>query len=452
MRRVLAIRDARVFLFGWTLSQFGDWAMFYALAIWAKDLTHSNSAAGLVFFALALPGLFAPLAGLIVDRLPRRKVMIWTYTAEAVALLSLLFVHDRGDIWILYLVTAFYGAAGNFAGSARSAFMTIIIPRELLGDANGMFQTTREGLRLIAPLTGAAIYAAAGGHAVALLDSASFVAVVGTLLLIRTPEPRFEREEAHFLGEVAAGARHIARTIALRQLIIASSIAFLVVGFSETTIFAALQYGLHRSTSFFGVIGSAQGVGAIAGGVFAGKLIRRIGDVNLVGLGMICFALGDATFVSSSLPLVLVGVAVAGAGVAWFIVGAITAVQLRTPPRLQGRASSAADVAINVPQTISIAVGAALITLVDYRVLVVAAAVLIGACGVYLATRRFAAAPTDDGSPVGATPEAEAAATTRSPSEELPSPLLPSASPAPDPPASGTTAARAPDRAASDPT
>lgn len=452
MRRVLAIRDARVFLFGWTLSQFGDWAMFYALAIWAKDLTHSNSAAGLVFFALALPGLFAPLAGLIVDRLPRRKVMIWTYTAEALALLSLLFVHDRGDIWIIYLVTAFYGAAGNFAGSARSAFMTIIIPRELLGDANGMFQTTREGLRLIAPLTGAAIYAAAGGHAVALLDSASFVAVVGTLLLIRTPEPRFEREEAHFLGEVAAGARHIARTTALRQLIIASSIAFLVVGFSETTIFAALQYGLHRSTSFFGVIGSAQGVGAIAGGVFAGKLIRRIGDVNLVGLGMICFALGDATFVSSSLPLVLVGVAVAGAGVAWFIVGAITAVQLRTPPRLQGRASSAADVAINVPQTISIAVGAALITLVDYRVLVVAASVLIGACGVYLATRRFAAAPTDDGSPVGATRAAEAAATTRSPSEELPSPLLPSASPAPDPPASETTAARAPDRAASDPT
>ena len=51
MRGVLAVRDARVFLLGWTLSQFGDWAMFYALA---------------------LPGLFAPVAGLIVDRLPRR--------------------------------------------------------------------------------------------------------------------------------------------------------------------------------------------------------------------------------------------------------------------------------------------------------------------------------------------------------------------------------------------
>ena len=57
MRKVLAIRDARIFLFGWTLSQFGDWAMFYALAIWAKDLTHSNSAAGLVFFAARRRGL-----------------------------------------------------------------------------------------------------------------------------------------------------------------------------------------------------------------------------------------------------------------------------------------------------------------------------------------------------------------------------------------------------------
>src|SRR5947208_9678477 len=174
MRRVLGIRDARIFLAGWTLSVFGDWAMFIVLGVWAKDLTDSNSAAGLVFFALAAPSLFSPLAGVVVDRLSRRRVMIWTYCAEAVAILSLLFVHDRGDIWIVYAVTVFYGAAGTLAGSARSALMTVILPRDLLGEANGVFQTVREGLRLVAPLVGAGIYAATGGGAVAVLDCATF--------------------------------------------------------------------------------------------------------------------------------------------------------------------------------------------------------------------------------------------------------------------------------------
>lgn len=433
MRELLRVRDARTFLFGWTLSQFGDWAMFFVLAIWAKDLTHSNSAAGLIFFALALPSLFSPLAGLVVDRLSRRAVMIWTYSAEAVVLLALLFVHNRSDVWILYAVTVFYGTAGNFAASARSAFLTVIIPRELLGDANGIFQSSREGLRLIAPLTGAAIYAAAGGAAVAVLDSVSFLGVVVALLLIRVPEPTFEREETHFVTELLAGAKHIFHTSALRQIVLGSCAAFLVVGFSETTVFAALQHGLHRPASFFGVLGSAQGAGAIVGGLSAGALLRRIGDVKLVGLGMALFAMGDLTFVSSSLPLILVGIGVAGAGVAYFIVGLITAVQLRTPGRLQGRVSSAADMFINTPQTISIAVGAGLIALIDYRVLVVLESVVIAACGMYLATRTRTA-------------------TAESPSDLRPSPPLPSASPALDPPEIATTAAPARDRAVSDPT
>ena len=69
MRRLLAIRDARIFLFGWSLSSFGDSAMFLVLGIWAKDLTGSNAAAGLVFFVLTLPSFLAPIAGLWVDRL-----------------------------------------------------------------------------------------------------------------------------------------------------------------------------------------------------------------------------------------------------------------------------------------------------------------------------------------------------------------------------------------------
>jgi MFS family permease len=437
MRAVLARRDARIFLAGWSLSVFGDWAMFIVLGVWAKDLTGSNAAAGLVFFALSLPSLLSPLAGLVVDRVSRRRVMIVTYAAEAVGVLALLFVHDRSDLWILYAVTVFYGLAGTFAASARSAFLTIMLPRELLGEANGLFQTIREGLRLIAPLIGAAIYASVGGGAVAVLDSATFVAVVGALLMIRMPEPRFEREEHHFRAELAAGARHIIATLPLRQMTLAAAMCLLVVGFSETIIFAVLEQGLHRPASFFGVLSSLQGVGAIAGGVVSARLLRRMGDANLIALGMLTFAVGILAFVSSSLPLVLAGIAIGGAGVAWLIVGFGTAIQLRTPLRLQGRVASATDVAIGLPQNVSIALGALLISAVDYRALVLVEAAVTALCAAYLASRRIA----------------PALATAPAPSSPPPSqsPARTSSSPAPGRPGTGTRSAPAPDPAESYP-
>jgi Na+/melibiose symporter-like transporter len=402
MRRIFAVRDVRIFFAGWTVSVFGDWAMFIVLGVWAKALTGSNAAAGLVFFALSLPSLFSPLAGLVVDRVPRRRLLIVTYCVEAVGVLALLGVHSRSDVWILYAVTAFYGAMGTIAASARSALMTTTLPKELLGEANGIFQSVREGLRLIAPLIGAGIYASLGGGAVAILDSASFLAVVVALLFMRVPEPRFERAEHDFFSEVMAGARHIFRTLPLRQIVVATGICLLVVGFAETIIFAVLDQGLHRPPSFFGVLSSFQGIGAIAGGLSAPRLLRRLGDVRLCGIGMAAFALGDATLISSSLGLVLAGIVVSGCGVSWLIVGLATATQVRTPLRLQGRVASAADVFVSTPQTVSIALGAMLVSFVDYRVLVVAMSGVVSCCALYLISRSVATEPrpalaADDG-------------------------------------------------------
>jgi MFS family permease len=400
MRRLLRLRNVRVFVAGWTLSTFGDWAMFIVLGVWAKDLTGSNSAAGLVFFALGVPSLLAPFAGLLVDRLPRRPLLIAIYSAEALVVLSLLFVHDRGDVWILYAVTVFYGAAGTFGASARSALLTVMIPRDLLAESNGILQTLREGLRLVAPLVGALIYASVGGGAVAVLDSASFVAVVIALALIRLDEPRFERVEHRFVSELLAGARHVFATLPLRQIVLATGACLLVVGFAETLIFAVLEEGLGRPASFFGVLSSLQGVGAIVGGLLAARTMRRIGDVRLVGVGMVLFAVGALSFASHSLALVLTGIALGGAGLAWIIVGYATAVQVRTPLRLQGRVLSAADTLVSTPQTISIALGAALVSVMDYRILVVAMAVVVVACGAYLLTRDPEPEPATEQDPV----------------------------------------------------
>ncbi len=387
MRRLLRIRDARVFLVGWGLSMLGDSAMFLVLGIWAKDLTGSNSAAGLVFFVLVLPSLFSPFAGLVVDRVRKRPLLIAVNGFMAVAILLLLFVQDRGDLWLIYAVAALYGMAGVVLYSARSAFLTVMLPRELLGEANAILSTIREGLRLLSPLFGAGLYAAFGGGPVAVVDAVTFGAVVFALLFVRAAETPPHREERHFLTELAGGIRHILATLPLKQIIFTTGVCLLFVGFSETIFFAVVEFGLHRSPSFLGVLESVQGFGAILGGLTAALALRRFGDVRLVGLGMVVFAVGDAAFAASSLPVVCIGIALAGFAIPWFIVGFATAIQLRTPQHLQGRVASAADTIVSTPQTMGIALGAALVSVLDYRALVALMAVVVAACGAYLLTR-----------------------------------------------------------------
>ena len=99
-----------------------------------------------------------------------------------------------------------------------------------------------------------------------------------------------------------------------------------------------------------------------------------------------------------------IGIAVAGFGITWLIVGFATAIQLRTPQRLQGRVASAASTLIGTPQTLSIALGAALVSVVDYRILVAVMAAVVCACGAYLLTR-----PAETPAPSVATPPAPSA-------------------------------------------
>src|SRR6185437_9953201 len=111
MRRVLARRDARLYMAGQGFSLFGDSSMWLALGIWAKTLTGSSGAAGLVFFAVVAPQLGAPAAGLLVDRVRRRPLLIVTNLATGAVVLALLAVHGRGQLWLIYAVAALYGAS-----------------------------------------------------------------------------------------------------------------------------------------------------------------------------------------------------------------------------------------------------------------------------------------------------------------------------------------------------
>jgi MFS family permease len=387
VKALLARRDFRILIAGQTVSMFGDWMMFFALAIWAKQLTGSNSAAGLVFFVLAVASLAAPLGGLLVDRVAKRPLMIATQLILAAVMCLLLFVHDRGDIWILFLVTGLYGLFGDVFAAARSAMLKAMLPEDLLAEANGAYQSIREGLRLFAPLAGAGLFAAVGGHAVALVDAGTFVVAALALVALPFAEPERAPSEHHFLHEVSAGVTHIMRTRVLRQLTIGLGAALLIAGFSETLMFAVTSDGLHRGPGFIGVIASFQGVGAIAGGVSAPALMRRLGDLRLTGIGIALFGAGVAFWMVSNATAVLAGTAVAGVGIAWAVVALGTSYQRRSPSHMQGRVAAAANMLFSVPQTISIAAGAGLVLVLDYRVELGIMAVVFFAAAAYLLTR-----------------------------------------------------------------
>lgn len=388
MRAILRRPAVRLLFGGQFLSMFGDWAMYIALGVWARVLTGSNAEAGLVFLFLGLTGLIAPLGGIVVDRLPKRPLMIWTHLALAAVMCLLLLVDSRSDLWLIYVVTLLYGLGGDIFGAARTSMLKAMLPDEQLGEANSLLQTMREGLRIIAPVTGAGLFAAFGGHVIAVIDAATFVGSAATLVALPFVEPPIAPREHHFLREASAGIAHIARTKVLRELTIGLCAALTVIGFCETLIFAIVINGLHRSAPFVGVLDTFQGVGAIAGGLTAALLMRRIGDVRLSGLGLILFGVACFGFLIPRLGIVLPSVAVFGAGVAWVVIAAATAYQRRSPQAIQGRVSAATNMLFSVPQTVSIALGAALVTLIDYRIEIVIMGLVTLFAAAYLLTRR----------------------------------------------------------------
>ncbi|MDA0163602.1 MFS transporter [Solirubrobacter ginsenosidimutans] len=376
-------RDTRIFLCGQSLSLLGDTALWLALGLWVKDLTGSSSAAGLVFLCIVAPQLASPFAGLLVDRVRRRTLLLAVNPLTALAVLPLLAVHDRGDVWIIYAVAVAYGASYVVLSAGQSALLHTLVPTEQLAKANATLQTVREALRLITPLAGAGLYTLAGGAAVALLDSATFLAATAALFALKLREPK---PQPHANPGITAGARHIARTPDLKAMVAGCALCMLVIGFSETLIFE-LPDALGKPSAFVGVLMAVQGVGAIVGALTATTALKRHGEVRAAGFGMTIFALGALLMADSDLPVVLAGKVLFGLGLPWIVVALLTLLQRSTPANLQGRAFAASELALGAPQTLSIALGAALVALVDYRVVLLVQAATVGLAGVALLNR-----------------------------------------------------------------
>ncbi|MGK5742882.1 MFS transporter [Micromonospora sp. URMC 103] len=406
-RRLLADRRARRYLTGQTLSLIGDSSMWLACGIWVKDLTGSNGAAGLTFLFFALPALLAPLAGLLADRLPRRRLLVATNLGGAVVLLPLLAVRSPGQVGTIYAVMFLYGCLNLVIAPAQSALLVTLLPDDLLASANALLRTIRESLRLLAPLAGAGLYAAFGGVAVALLDMATFIGAAALVLSLRVPDPAPERRARtagvlrHWAGEATEGFRHLAGHPLLRRVVLATTVLALVLGFAESTGYAVVEHGLHRSSEFLGVLQAAQGLGAVLGGLASAAAVRRFGEIRVAAAAFLCWAAGAALSVTSVLDVVLIGRVSSGVGLTVMAIALLTLLQRSAPDRLQGRVYAGFEVATTVPQTASIGLGAYLIGVLDYRVLLLTeAAVVVAAAALLLLADRVAApSPVDEPAP-----------------------------------------------------
>jgi MFS family permease len=406
MRRLFGHRDARIYIAGQSFSVIGDSALWLAMGIWVKILTGSNSAAGLTFFAFTCGCLAGPLTGVVVDRLRRRPLLIAANLGTAALVCTLLLVHSRGQVWLIYAVMFGYGAANSLITSAQTALIPQLVPADLLAEANSALQMASQGLRVITPLVGAGLLAWAGARPVILLDVGTFVVAAGTVLALRMREPRPERARGaagaagasgaigaggarqRWRAEITAGLRHAVQTPALRRPLTACLIAACAFGFFETVPFAVVAQGLHRSPTFLGVLIFLQGVGALAGGAAAGPVMRRTSESTLIAGGLAACAAAALLLITPSLPVVGLASAALGLCIVWVNVGAVTLIQRRTPSALIGRVDAALEFAIVVPQAVSIALGAALIAVVNYRILLLAMAAVIGFSAGYLARRR----------------------------------------------------------------
>lgn len=401
MHVVLRSRSLRFLLLGQTLSSLGDRALIIAFGIWAKELTGSDGAAGVAFFFVAFPTLLAPFAGVVIDRYPRRRVFLFANLIMAGVLLLGLLVHGSGQLWLLYLIILCYGFSTIFIDPTQSTIIASIVPKSELADANGLLQTVSGGVRLLAPLIGAGLFTVVGGRAVAVIDAATFVMAALCVLGVRVQEPqRDAATSTSWRQEISEGLRHVFRAAALRDVVLALALTMLVMGFSQTLIFAITDEGLHRPVAFVGVLSSVQGVGVITAGFAAGLLARRVGDVRVVTMGIACLTLAALLYLVPHVATAVGAAFVFGLAVCWTTVGLITTVQLRTAPELRGRALGTAMGAVSLPQTISIALGAGLSVVVDYRVLLGLMAGVTAACALWLAWRVPVGAAATEPRPV----------------------------------------------------
>jgi MFS family permease len=340
-----------------TASQWGDVFATVALALLVFDLTGSALGVSAVVFAEILPILlFAPLAGTLVDRLPRVRVMVVADLWRAVLAASLIVVGD--NVAAVYAIAFGLSLGGVlFNPAANSTLPALVRDDELFAANSGVWTAAVLSQIALAPLAGI-VYAAVGPGLAFGINAASFVVSAVVLLGLRVPAGVASTVRRGFFTDAAAGLRILAGDRLLRALGAGQLLAALSAGATSALLVVLAQDHLRLPPAGYGWLLGAIGVGAVLGPflltrfvddprrpafVFGPYLLRGVVDVVLAAV--------------AAVPVALLALVAYGLGTSSGAVTFNSLLQAHTPEEVRGRIFASFDVFWQLGRLVSLLVG-----------------------------------------------------------------------------------------------
>lgn len=258
---------------GQFVSVLGSSLTAFALANWILDQTdNSVTHLSLIILAASLPGiLISPVAGSIVDRWDRRRVMLASNCVACVAELLIwgLIVTGQTAFGNFLILAAMISLADAFQEPAYTASIPLLVPKHHLGRASGFVQSSQGIARIVAPVLAGVMLVTLGISTVLLIDAGTFLVAIATLLYVRFPRPLATEEGSQGKGslwsEAAVGWRYLRSRVGLMALVI----LFAFVNFLVASV-NVLYFPLVRSFASSAVLGvtlTIGGLGMLAGSV-----------------------------------------------------------------------------------------------------------------------------------------------------------------------------------------
>ncbi len=315
MARALRHRNYRLFFAGQSISLIGTWLTRVAMSWLTYKLTHSAVMLGIVGFAAQLPTfLLAPIAGVLIDRWSRHRVLLVTQVLAMVqsALLAVFALTETVTVWHLLVLGAFQGFINAFDTPARQAFVVEMVDtREDLPNAIALNSSMVNSARLIGPSLAGVLLSTVGEGVCFVIDAASYAAVIASLLAMRVVSTPRRAGAIDVLGELRDGLAYVNRVMPIRMILTQLAIvSFTGVPYMVLLPIFASEV-LHGGPHTLGMLTAASGVGALSGvlwlasrrGVLGlGRVIVIAGTI--FGAGLIAFGLSRTLYFS--IPMMIV--------------------------------------------------------------------------------------------------------------------------------------------------
>ena len=343
--RALRHRNFRLFFGGQSISLIGTWMTRIATAWLVYRLTKSALLLGTVSFVGQIPTfLLAPFAGVLVDRLNRRHVLIWTQTLamlQSLALAWLTLTH-RITIHDVLALSAFQGVINAFDMPGRQAFMVQMVEdRADLSNAIAINSSMVNLARLIGPSFAGLVIAASNEGWCFFVDGISYIAVIISLLLMRVHVAELKRAAAPMFEQMREGWQYVSTFVPIRNILLLFALVSLMgMPYMVLMPLFAAQV-LHGGAHTLGFLMGTAGVGAL---ISALSLVVRKSVRGLIkmipiaaavfGAGLILFGLSHVVWIS------LVLMTTVGFGMMQGLTASNTIIQTLVPEDKRGRVMS----------------------------------------------------------------------------------------------------------------